>query len=84
MKNNKHHPRIHRINDVLGFLIWYKRKYNGNSPSVREIGRACHISSTSHVYYYLVRLQTLGKIKLCGGPRSIEVIGGRWIYARRE
>jgi predicted MarR family transcription regulator len=75
---------LHDINDVLRYLIWYKRRNNGNSPSIREIGRACHISSTSHVHWCLVKLQKLGKITVGAGARSISVVGGRWIYAKRE
>ena len=76
MRNYPYQTR--NADDVLLYIIRYKQSHDGNSPSVREIGRACRITSTSHVFYYLVKLELSGKIRL-RGTRSIEVIGGKWI-----
>lgn len=82
MNNNqqfasRHRRQAHKTEDVYLFVVRYKRQHDGNSPSVREIGRACHLPSTSHVHYYLVRLEVEGRIRMLG-TRSIEVVGGRW------
>lgn len=46
-----------RVMDILLFIFDFKDK-NDYSPTVREIGNAIHITSTSVVNYYLRRLRT--------------------------
>jgi len=75
------HQTVHSVDEVYRFVVQYKQAHDGNSPSLQEIGRACGIRSTSHVYLYLVRLADAGRIKLAG-TRSIEVIGGRWVFEK--
>jgi repressor LexA len=50
---------------VLGFLVEYQRE-NGRPPSIREIGDAAKISSTSVVNYYLEQLEKMGYIERDG------------------
>lgn len=80
---------------VLQFIIAYKTSHDGQSPSMREIGDGCGISSTSMVKYYLDALVLQGKIirKLqdddTGKARNIHVPGGNWQFhetsvARKE
>jgi SOS-response transcriptional repressor LexA len=69
---------VRKQESIYAFILRYKAAHDGNSPSIREIGRACRVYSTSHVHYCLVRLEMDGKIKLVRGARSIEVIGGVW------
>ena len=64
---------------VYEFILRYKALHDGVAPTLREIGVACGINSTSVVAYNLGKLEAAGKIKLSGGSRGIEVIGGRWI-----
>lgn len=47
---------------VLEFLTRYQNE-NGRPPSIREIGDAAKISSTSVVNYYLEQLETMGYIE---------------------
>lgn len=71
---------------IFKFIIAYKRNHDGNSPTIREIGRACGVSSTSMVRFYLDALTLAGKIEMAGGPgssRSILVKGGKWVYSRQ-
>lgn len=83
------HPQVRMITDtpvklVYDFIIRYKSSHDGNSPTIREIGEACDISSTSVVTYWLKRLESRGLIRRPEpqfGNRfaaSIEVIGGKW------
>jgi repressor LexA len=67
---------------VLDFIIKYKRRHDGNSPTFREIQEGCRISSTSVVNYYLRGLEDANMIRRAekGASAKIEVTGGRWIY----
>ncbi len=65
-----------RVMAIYRFIIFHKMKYDGNSPTIREIMAACRISSTSMVRFYLGRLEDKGKIKL--ENHRILVTGGRW------
>jgi SOS-response transcriptional repressor LexA len=64
---------------VYEFILRYKQAHDGIAPTLREIGVACGISSTSVVVYNLDKLEAVGKIRLSGRNRAIEVVGGRWI-----
>jgi len=50
---------------VLEFLVKYQNE-NGRPPSIREIGDAAKISSTSVVNYYLDQLEKMGYIERDG------------------
>jgi repressor LexA len=50
---------------VLEFLVKYQSE-NGRTPSIREIGDAAKISSTSVVNYYLDQLEKMGYIERDG------------------
>ena len=69
---------------VYRFIVAYKRGQDGNSPTIREIGEACGISSTSVVTYWLKRLVADGLIRrpepIIGNRYAckIEVVGGQW------
>lgn len=65
---------------VYHYIISYKTKYDGNSPSIRQISRDCNISSTSMVAYYLNKLISKGMIEISDDTVSnkIMVKGGRW------
>ena len=67
--------------EIMRFIIRYKRQHDGNSPTVREIQDACGVSSTSMVAYYLGKLEDVGLIRRGHGfeSRAIEVVGGRWM-----
>ena len=47
---------------------------NGWPPSVREIGAAVGLSSSSTVHQHLMQLKREGKIELGGGPRMIRLL----------
>lgn len=51
-----------RHQKILGFIQEYERKYK-RSPSIREIGENCNISSASVVNYYLDQLERSGYIE---------------------
>jgi len=71
-----------RLNEVLNYIIGFKRNHDGCSPSIRQIVASTVYSSTSSVHYALERLEKQKKITLThtGESRQIMVIGGKWIY----
>jgi repressor LexA len=46
---------------------------NGYPPSIREIGQAVGLSSTSSVSYQLGQLEGLGYVRRPGGARAIQL-----------
>jgi len=65
--------------DVLAYIIQHKTLPGGASPSIREIGDACHLQSTSAVHYHLERLQDAGLIDRDPHlARNIRVAGETW------
>ena len=74
-------PAVERVYE---YLVQYKSSHDGNAPTVREIGEACGISSTSVVHYWLIRLTNQGLIRRPEpkiGMRcstQIEIVGGKW------
>jgi SOS-response transcriptional repressor LexA len=75
----KHDPE-----DVFLFIVRFKKRHDGNSPSMREISDECNIPSTSNVNRILTKLQDAGKIEITSGgkSRAIQVVGARWIPPR--
>lgn len=63
---------------MLDYLKEFKAKFDGRSPTRRQIGAACDISSTSVVSYHLTQLERMGYIMVEDGARAIRVVGGRW------
>ena len=63
---------------IYSFVVAHKRRHDGNSPSFRQIRKACNISSTSMVSFYLDKLVEEGKITLDVGARIISVVGAEW------
>ena len=81
------HDQEHDLQTAFAFIISYKHANDGNSPTIREIGQACGISSTSFVSNILYRLEHQGLIrlpKIVGVSRHIHVVGGQWTYAPKE
>ena len=66
---------------MYDFIVAYKAAHDGRSPTIREIGDACDISSTSVVNYNLAGLARAGFIaRPAGESRAITVRGGAWRY----
>jgi SOS-response transcriptional repressor LexA len=57
---------------VLRFIAEQRRK-KGWAPTVRETGRACGMTSTGHVDYYLKELEKAGLIYREPSPRCIRL-----------
>lgn len=51
----------HDYNNVYKMIVQYWRE-NYRSPSIRDIGEACDISSTSHVLYIANSLKADGRL----------------------
>lgn len=76
-----------RANDaamrVYRFVVRYKQRHDGCSPSLREIVGRLNLSSTSMAAYYLDMLEVDGLIRRSDidgvASRCIEIVGGRWI-----
>ena len=61
--------------EMYKFIIRYI-KDNGYAPTIREIGKAVHLSSTSNVITHLNYLERDGWIKIKpNSPRAIKVMG---------
>ncbi len=73
--------RVHstRYLVILNYIIEFKHKNNGLSPTMREMAEAFH-TSTSAINYYLSRLEALGAIEFYGNTkaRSIMIPGSEW------
>lgn len=64
---------------VLNYILQFKAKNNGMSPSIREIAEGCGFGSTSVAHYHLGRLESAGLIEReSGKARSIHVAGESW------
>jgi len=65
---------------VYQYIVDFKSKHDGCSPSIRQIGRDLGITSTSAVSYNLDKLAEMGVIKITqlGESRMIGVKGGTW------
>ena len=74
--------RVLNYRDIFDYIVEYKRNNDGNSPSIREIMKACRLSSTSVTNYILNHLEAEGLILLPerGISRGIRVIGGKWSF----
>ncbi len=65
-----------RAAEVLEYIVQFKRDHDGNAPTVRQIGAALTINSTSTVYYYLNCLARAGMIERKDG--RILIVGAEW------
>ncbi|MBU0778412.1 hypothetical protein KKF82_09160 [Patescibacteria group bacterium] len=67
---------------IFRYVVDYKAEHGGCSPSFEEIMDGVEgVSSTSAVSYNLDKLEGAGRIRMAEGQnRSIQVVGGRWIY----
>lgn len=64
---------------VFDFICQFKAAHDGNSPSVREIARACTLAKST-VDYHLRMLEREDRITWnLHQRRSIEVIGAVWL-----
>ena len=72
----------HDLDHVFDFIVGYKMSHDGNSPSIREVGEPCGISSTSMVKIAILKLVGDGRLTETSSPhrsRCIEVVGGVWM-----
>lgn len=75
-KNSKQKKTSQRTVQIIAFIRNYTEQH-GYSPSVREIGSAVGLSSTSSVQGYLDRLEKEGIIERREDrPRTIKIISG--------
>ena len=75
-KNALTSPKYQTIYD---FIVSFKANHDGNSPTIRQIGEDCGVSSTSMVSRYLDGMVKLGLIKRIGKFRMLSIPGARWI-----
>ena len=72
---------------LMAFIIAYKKKHDGNSPTYREMMAGTGLSTTSSVAYHLEKLEAEGRIERplqVGNTRVIEVVGGEWSWNEKE
>ena len=64
---------------VYDFIVEYIKK-NGYAPTVREIGDAVSLKSTSSVFNHLISLEDEGKIAMKDkAPRAIKLVGYEFV-----
>lgn len=72
----------HNPLQIYRFIVDYKAQHDGNSPTIRQIQRACGVNSTSVVVSLLDNLELQGLIRRprngTDKSRNIEVVGGAW------
>lgn len=67
---------------IYDYLVEYFKE-NGYAPSVREIGEAVGLKSTSSVFSHLTILEEEGRIETRGNsPRAIKLIGYEFVKER--
>ena len=67
------------VEQIYDFIVGFKRRHDGLSPTIREIQAKCGISTTSMVTWLLRKLELQGKIKCMEAvARGIMVTGGVW------
>jgi len=65
--------------EVFEYVVQYKRRFDGNSPSLREIVASTPVSSTSMAKRILGNLEGQGLLTTVpGNKRSIMIRGGKW------
>lgn len=75
-----------KTQEVLNFIIAYKRDHDGVGPSMSEIGAAVEVKSNSNVTLHLETLERAGLIECLRNdrgdriPRGIKVTGGAWVF----
>ena len=64
---------------IYEYILGFKRRHDGNSPSIRQIADAFGLS-VSIVHDHLGRLEAIGLIKRGpkGESRMINVVGAKW------
>lgn len=74
-----------RAEEVFQYIVDYKTKHDGVSPTMREICVALNILSTSNIPIYLKVLTKQGRIVVGkSGSRGIYVVGGSWHFDRSK
>lgn len=64
---------------VYDFIVQYIKK-NGYAPTVREIGEAVSLKSTSSVFNHLIALENVGKIEIKDkASRAIRLVGYEFV-----
>lgn len=73
-----------RLSDLFGYIVAYKRRHDGLSPTLREMQDALGYSSASVVRTDVESLIMEGRLRTLGRSRSrgIMVVGGHWEMAQ--
>lgn len=71
-------PSVATNDDILSFIIQYKVKNDGNSPTLQEIANGLGYKSKSPVLNKLQQLERAGQIERQPNRSYIIVVGGYW------
>jgi hypothetical protein len=63
--------------EIFSFICTYKTLHDGNSPTLRQIAKACHYGQSS-IVNALNRLNDLGRLYVDEESHKIIVVGGQW------
>ena len=68
--------------EVLKYILQYKKSHNGLSPSYTQIARACGISSKNSIALILLSLEIEGRITR-DEKRGIAIPNSEWIMKEK-
>ncbi len=72
-----------RADDVFWFIVEWKRKHDGNTPTLRQIALGCGMKAVSQAFDTVARLERTGRVRKCGRG-LVEIVGGDWKFVDRR
>jgi SOS-response transcriptional repressor LexA len=67
-----------RMDRVYAFIVAYKLKHDGNSPSQGDIAEGCGLPNRAEAGDNVKRLVKQGRLEWDGRYRQVQVVGGSW------
>lgn len=70
--------------EIYEYIEDFCKKHNGVPPTLRLIGKAFGVDSTSHVQYHMRKLVQEGKIAKVPDTQIYCVVGAKWLPPGRD
>lgn len=65
--------------EIYKYIVDFCEEHKGVPPTIRLIGKAFGVESTSHVQYHMRKLVQAGKIEKVPDTQIYCVVGARWL-----
>lgn len=79
MPKKKSEAQERRLRCVYHFIVAHCLEHGGLPPTIREITKGCHLSTTSLAHYHVKALIKRGLLTAKNGKaRGIQVVGAQW------